>query len=398
MRPLAALVALAALLTAAVPAAAAPADLSEEPLDRATLLALPSVYRVDATIRVAALRTRDGGRIALPPEARTIEERGTAFAVAPDGWLVTAAHVAAPRPATVARMAHQSRLAALGRPHGDEEAARRWVARTGARPVGLRVVGLTATQADAGAGADAARALPVREVRRDGPADLALLRIGARGAPALALDEAASRGTPIVTIGFGRGSSLQAVPGGGGELEPAVRRGALSRSGELVDDGPGRRALAVSAPVMQGDSGGPVVDEEGRVRGVVTRRFPGGGIAEPATEVRTLLEAVGVTPGEGPAGERFRGAMAAFWALDYDAAARGLAETRRVFPAHALAGREAARAAALGAAGMELSATGRRRGALLAVGAVSLALALGCAALLVAPGLRGPAGRRRDGR
>lgn len=394
----AALLALLAFVPAAVTAAAAPDDLSEDPLERATLLALPSVYRIDVTMRVTALRTRDGRRIALPPEARTLEETGTAFAVAPDGWLVTAGHVAAPGPATIARMVHQSRLARAGRAHGDEAAARRWVERTGARPVGHRVVRLVATQADAGGGADAARTFPVREVRPSARADLALMRIGARGAPALATDEAASRGTPIVTIGFGRGSSLHADAPDRGELEPAARRGRLSRSGRLEGDGPGRRALALTAGVMQGDSGGPVVDEEGRVRGVVTRRFPGGGVAEPATELRTLLESAGVTPGEGAAAERFRGAMDAFWDLDYAAARAGLAETRRIFPAHALAGREEARAAALSAAGLELTASGRGRGALLAVGAVSFALALGCAALLVAPGLQGPGGRGRGGR
>ena len=57
MSPRVLLAVLAALLLGAGPAAAAaPSDLSTDPLDRATLLALPSVYRVDTTIRVDALR------------------------------------------------------------------------------------------------------------------------------------------------------------------------------------------------------------------------------------------------------------------------------------------------------------------------------------------------------
>ena len=54
MRALAdlALTALALLGTAAGAAAAPPDDLSDDPLDRGALLALPSLYRVEATIHV----------------------------------------------------------------------------------------------------------------------------------------------------------------------------------------------------------------------------------------------------------------------------------------------------------------------------------------------------------
>ena len=100
-------------------AAALPYDLSADPLDRAALLALPSVYRVDVTIHVDALRGRGGRVIPLPPAARTVREAGTAFAVAPDGWLATARHVAAPEEATIARLAYQEKLIAEDRPHGD---------------------------------------------------------------------------------------------------------------------------------------------------------------------------------------------------------------------------------------------------------------------------------------
>ena len=47
-----ALTALALLGTAAGAAAAPPDDLSDDPLDRGALLALPSLYRVEATIHV----------------------------------------------------------------------------------------------------------------------------------------------------------------------------------------------------------------------------------------------------------------------------------------------------------------------------------------------------------
>ena len=63
---------MALLGTAAGAAAAPPDDLSDDPLDRGALLALPSLYRVEATIHVEALRTGDGRRVPLPPQAREI--------------------------------------------------------------------------------------------------------------------------------------------------------------------------------------------------------------------------------------------------------------------------------------------------------------------------------------
>ena len=94
------------------------------------LLALPSVYRVKTTIRVNAIRLGDGRVLRCPPRGREIQEVGTAVAVTPDGWLVTAAHVADPEKGTIARLAYQTREAFAGRPHADEQAAREWVTGT----------------------------------------------------------------------------------------------------------------------------------------------------------------------------------------------------------------------------------------------------------------------------
>ena len=381
---------LACALALAGPAAAAlPSDLSADPLDRGALLALPSVYRVQVTIRVQALRLADGTRMALPPDARTITENGTAVAVAPGGWLVTAAHVAAPDGPTIARLARQYQLAASGDPsHADEAAAAEWVRMTGAVAIGPGVTAVTVSQASADAEGEL-RSFPVLAVKPAGGPDLALIRIRAARAPALELDEGKSSGTPVVVIGFGVGSAF-----GTGEQgprrplgEPAIRRGTISRTGVLEDENPPRSALAISVPVVQGDSGGPVVDAEGRVRGIVTRRSPQGGIAELATEVRQLLDANGVTQGTGTSADRFREGMAAFWDLDFTAAQAALAGARKAYPRHALAGVEGARAAALADADFALTGR-RRRDGLLAVGILATVAALACAIGLLLPVLR----------
>ena len=354
MRALAALAltALALLGTAAGAAAAPPDDLSDDPLDRGALLALPSLYRVEATIHVEALRTGDGRRVPIPPQAHEIRERGTAFAVAPGGWLVTARHVVAPDDARLARLAYQSTLAHAEQPHSDA-VAERWVERTGARPVGARLVGLVVRQADAGEGAVGSRTYMPTRLEPSDRADLALLRINARGAPALALDESASIGTPVESLGFGTGGAF-AEPARGA-LEPAIRRGALARTGLLEDDPQHRQAILLTIPLEPGDSGAPVIDAAGNVRGVAVIRREDSGIAERATEVRQLLEQVGVEPGVGRSAQLFRGAMAAFWDLDMAAAQRGFAAAERAFPDHTLAAHEGLRALQLAAADFALA-------------------------------------------
>lgn len=390
MRTLTALLlAAAALLGAAAGAAAAPPDdLSDDPLDRGVLLALPSLYRVEARMHVDALVTRDGRRVPIPPESREIRERGTAFAVAPGGWLVTARHVVAPDDETLARLAYQNRLAYAQRPHSGA-IAERWVRETGARPVGARLERLVVRQADAGEGSARARTyMPVGRPIPSARADLALLRIRAPGAPALTLDESASIGTPVASLGFGtRGAFAEPARG---DQEPAVRRGALGLTGLLEEDTPEQRqATLLTIPLEPGDSGGPVIDAAGNARGVAVIRTEDGGIAERATEVRQLLERVGVEPAAGRSAQLFRGAMDDFWNLDLAAAQRGLAAAERAFPDHALAAREARRARELAAADFDLVGERRRQGFLLALGALAVAAALACAVGLARQGGRG---------
>ena len=387
---------LAALLTAlatAVPAwAAPPADLSADPLARGALLALPSVYRVDVVIRGRALRLANGTLIALVPQARTMTERGTAVAVADGGWLVTAGHVAAPDGPTLARMAYQTNLAFQGSAaHADDEAAQKWVAETGARLVGPGVVSRSVRPADAGGTPVPTAPLRTLAVYPSATADLALIRIDAPDAPALGLEEGESRGTPVATIGFGAGSALNGPVLG--DLEPAVRTGAISLRVTLEPDTARERAgIAISVPVERGDSGAPVVDTAGKVRGIVIVRTPRGGGAEESTEVRQLLESRGLTPGPNTAAKLFRPAMEAFWRLDFPEAEKGFDATLGAFGGHALAARERSRAVAL--AGGDYRLTGeRRRGLLLGVGALAAIVALACALALAL----GSMARRRGG-
>ena len=94
-----------------------PDALSPEPLDRGALIAMPAVWQVQVTTRMQALRTKDGTVVRLPPAAREVSREGTAFAVTPNGYLATAAHVIQPSADALSEVAYFTYLAVSGKPH-----------------------------------------------------------------------------------------------------------------------------------------------------------------------------------------------------------------------------------------------------------------------------------------
>ena len=154
--------ALAAAAAAPAPGAAPPADLSTAPLDRAWLLAVPAVYRLEVGLHVNALRTASGRLVRLPPEARDgLSEVGTAFGVTPDGVVVTADHVARPGGQELTAKLYRLKRVHEGAPGFTDAQAMAWV-RADRRAAG-RHQGPLAHAAPGAAGADlrgGARVLP----------------------------------------------------------------------------------------------------------------------------------------------------------------------------------------------------------------------------------------------
>jgi hypothetical protein len=108
------------------------------------------------------------------------------------------------------------------------------------------------------------RELDVVEVLAASPDhDLALVRVEARGLPALALgdSDAMRPGDPVVAIGNPMG------------LEDTVSNGLVSARRKV--DKSGFEVLQVSAPISPGSSGGPIFNEHGEVVGIATRVVTG---------------------------------------------------------------------------------------------------------------------------
>ncbi len=100
------------------------------------------------------------------------------------------------------------------------------------------------------------RELDVVEVLAASPEhDLALIRVEARGLPALALgdSDAMRPGDPVVAIGNPMG------------LEDTVSNGLVSARRKIED---GSEVLQISAPIAPGSSGGPIFNDRGEVIGI----------------------------------------------------------------------------------------------------------------------------------
>ncbi len=135
------------------------------------------------------------------------------------------------------------------------------------------------------------KVLKARAVRRDKEADLALLRAdGEKGLPALALgsDADLSELMELVAFGFPFGNAL--ATGAGDYPSISVTVGSVNslrrKGGEL-------HRIQLDAVLNPGNSGGPVLDRNGKVVGVVVAGIRGAGVnfAIPVSKVAKFLAA-----------------------------------------------------------------------------------------------------------
>jgi S1-C subfamily serine protease len=120
---------------------------------------------------------------------------------------------------------------------------------------------------------------PVTAVQAsDRASDLAVLRIDAHGLPSLELGDSDTlkNGQAVLALGHPRG------------LEYSVVSGIVSGTPTVED----RRMIQLAIPIEPGNSGGPVLDRQGRVQGIVTLKSqltPNLGFAMPANALKPLL-------------------------------------------------------------------------------------------------------------
>lgn len=136
-------------------------------------------------------------------------------------------------------------------------------------------------------------ATPVYYDPRD---DLALLRVGA-DIPTLPISSQRQAGSDAAVLGYPENGPYALTAARVGDTQATISQDSYGHG--PVD----RTIVALGGRVRSGNSGGPLVDADGRVIGIVfaaTTRGPAGGFAIPVEDVREALRQTSASVGTGP--------------------------------------------------------------------------------------------------
>jgi S1-C subfamily serine protease len=192
------------------------------------------------------------------------------------------------------RAAHDSIVRVLGTACGLAVQGSGWIASPGVVVTNAHVVAGeddTTVQTDGGNQHDA------QAIGYDVHNDVAILRVDGLTAPALPRRSGAAAGEPVAILGYPQDGPYRASPGRLGETQTVISRDAYG-AGPVQ-----RRMTAIRGSIRSGNSGGPVVDADGRVVATVfaaTTQGPRGGFAIPTGIVESDLSKAHGPVGTGP--------------------------------------------------------------------------------------------------
>jgi serine protease Do len=288
---------------------------------------------------------------------------GSGFSVTPDGYIVTNAHVVAPRDdeikaAFLAQDAREDRddFIAGFREDGLSEAQAtrflnalvRWATRNARLANFKRTISVVGSTGSGSSATSKPRTAKLVAAGEEFPGkDVAVIKIRARNMAAVPLgdDGALSTGDRLFVLGFPGAATFNPVLSRASQQEPTLTQGVLSAKKQVNK---GYTVLQTDAGMTHGNSGGPVLDEQGRVVGIATvgsvdpntgREISGLNFAVPASIVGDMLRDAHVRASEGAAGLAYREALDD---LDRQWYKRGLPLLERVKaldPGHPLVGK-----------------------------------------------------------
>lgn len=226
--------------------------------------------------------------------------RCTGFVVSPDGYVATAGHCVDP-----AHISSEGGSAInLSASSGNAVLAQ------------IAESEMTVTVLGAGREANGARPVAARvvDVRPLGHGDVALLKVPLSNLPSSELATEIPRvGDPVHAIGYP--ASTAAVTDY--SLEPTAKSGTVS----TIATAGTAPVLEVSAPMTAGMSGGPTVDNQGRVVGINSFRPPDEvgefNFVSAVSELADMLRTNGVVAGLSAADDAYREGLNDFYAGDY---------------------------------------------------------------------------------
>jgi S1-C subfamily serine protease len=192
------------------------------------------------------------------------------------------------------RAAHNSVVKVLGTACGLSVQGSGWAASGDVVVTNAHVV---AGESDTTVQTDGGPQLDAQVILFDVHNDVAVLRVGGLGAPALTGRPRAPAGEPVAILGYPQDGPYHAAPGRLGPTETVISQDAYGQ-------GPIRRRMtAIRANIRSGNSGGPVVDAQGQVVATVfaaTTRGPRGGFGIPTGIVESDVRAARGPVSTGP--------------------------------------------------------------------------------------------------
>lgn len=289
---------------------------------------------------------------------------GTGWVITPNGYIVTAAHVVAtPEPQLRVEFANQS-LTKLGRTFVNG------LSRSGASFTPDQVDRLTrvvldwfaarmrvddlsvSVSANLALGFDGlgknqkAVAAEVVDVGKPYPGnDVALLKIdGQEHLPTISLgtNTDVSPGSTVHVVGYPAASTFSAGFSQDSQAQPTVTEGPVTA---VKSTGSGMPVFQTQAPASPGNSGGPVITDEGESVGVLVANAvdsdgstaAGQAFVIPASEVEDMLKQNGVEAEQSDTSAAYHDAVVAFYSQQYKGALPLFEKVETLYPAHPFA-------------------------------------------------------------
>ena len=291
---------------------------------------------------------------------------GSGWCVSPDGYIVTNAHVAAPDQNELKAQMAQVGLTEFLK-HDTQMYLNTWAATIGGQPpadileltkaavVGFYKATMAVSKVEQSTFASTGVAnsngkVTEKDIKAEVGVhgepvpgkDVAILKIDATSQPTLPLGDskALKTGDKIYAVGYPGAATFHPLLSETSAVEPTLTSGLLSARKTMKD---GWDILQTDAATTHGNSGGPALDEQGRVVGIVTfgsidnntgQEVQGLNFIVPISVIQEFLDKGNVKPGESPVTKAYAEALSLMDRQHYRTAVKKLQEINAASPGH----------------------------------------------------------------